>query len=156
MQDVLIDGFTVTAKGGERAPGAGSAGSAREVSRWRHVWRTACLGLYARHVDGLTLRNTKVHAAQTDARTALIADDVTRLELSGFASSNIPEQEPLLLFRNVAGALLYGNLLTSPANVFLSLTGSKCADVALRGNSLRRARKVVSQSGECPEGLRIG
>jgi hypothetical protein len=110
------------------------------------------LGLFMRHVDGLTLRNLKVHAAQLDARPAVIADDVTRLELSGFVSSNIPEQEPILLFRNVAGALLYGNLLSSPANVFLSLTGARSADIALRGNSLHGARKVVSQSADAPQG----
>lgn len=151
VQDVVIDGFTVTAKGGSGRRDLEVPEVAAKYPDGDMFGELPAVGLYTRHVDGLTLRNLKVHAAQPDARPAMIADDVSRLELSGFESSNIPEQEPILLFRNVAGALLYGNLLSSPANVFLSLMGAKSADIALRSNFLRGARQVVSRSADAPK-----
>lgn len=103
-------------------------------------------------MDGLTLRNLKVHSTQPDARPSFIADDVTRLELSGFDSTNIPEQEPIILFRNVMSALLYGNQLSAPVNVFVSVMGANSHGIALRANSLQLARKVVMQSQDAPAG----
>ena len=94
----------------------------------------------------------KVHATQPDPRPSFIADDVTRLELSGFDSTNIPEQEPILLFRNVVSALLYGNRLAAPANLFLSVMGARSDRIALRANSLETARQVVIQSHDAPAG----
>src|SRR5437867_4258136 len=71
------------------------------------------MALYSRPVDRLTLRNLKIHASEPDGRPALILDDVTRLEISGFDSTNAPPHQPVLLFQNVAGALLYGNRFSS-------------------------------------------
>jgi polygalacturonase len=153
VQNVIIDGFTVTAKGGgalrtlddvPEAPGTYPLG--------RMFGELPALALFARHVDGLTVRNFKIHSVQPDARPSFIADDVTRLELSGFDSTNIPEQEPILLFRNVVSALLYGNQLSAPANVFLSVMGVNSNGIALRANLLQSARKVVLQSQDAPEG----
>jgi hypothetical protein len=104
------------------------------------------LGVYSRHVDGLTIRNLKVHSAQPDARPSVVLDDVSRVEFSGFESANIPPGEPQLLFRNVAGALLYGNRLSSPIDAFLSVLGFRSADIALRANDLHMARKVFENS----------
>ncbi|HEY3837808.1 MAG TPA: glycosyl hydrolase family 28-related protein [Bryobacteraceae bacterium] len=146
VQDVLIDGFTVTANGGGGRRELEVPEVPQKYPDGDMFGELPALGLYIKHVDGLTLRNNQVHAAQPDARPALIADDVTRLEISGFHSSNIPEQEPILLFRNVAGALLYGNLLTSPAKTFLGLMGERCSGIALRGNSLPGAQKLVALS----------
>jgi hypothetical protein len=147
VQNVIIDGFTVTARGGgavrtlddvPEVPGKYPLG--------RMFGELPALALFARHVDGLTLRDIKVHATQSDPRPSFIADDVTRLELSGFDSTSIPVQEPFLLFRNVASALLYGNRLSAPANLFLSVMGARSDGIALRANSLQLARKVVIQS----------
>lgn len=152
IQDVLIDGFTLTAKGGGARRDLDVPEVPTKYPDGDMFGPLPALGLYARHVDGLTLRNLKVHASAPDARPAMIADDVTRLQLSGFESSNIPEEEPLLLFRDVSGALLYGNLLTSPAKFFLSVMGAKCTGIALRGNSLDTGHKLVSQSAGVPNG----
>ena len=152
VQDVIIDGFTVTAKGG----GARGTLDVPEVPAkypgGDMFGELPALALFARHVDGLTLRNLKVHSTQPDARPSFIADDVTRLELSGFDSTNIPEQGPILLFRNVVSALLYGNQLSAPVNLFLSVIGANSNGIALRANSLQSARKVVMQSPDAPAG----
>jgi polygalacturonase len=152
VQDVNIDGLTVTAKGG-RTPGTLDVPEVPTKYPESNMFgELPSIGVFARHVDGLTLRNIKVHAMQPDARPSFIADDVTRLELSGFDSTNIPEQGPILLFRNVVSALLYGNQLSAPVNLFLSVIGANSNGIALRANSLQLARKVVVQSQDAPAG----
>jgi hypothetical protein len=89
------------------------------------------------------LRNIKIRSLQPDPRSTIVADDVTRLEISGLDSANTPEQEPVLLFRNVVSALLFGNQLSAPANVYLSVLGAHSKGIALRANSLQLARKIV-------------
>jgi hypothetical protein len=106
-------------------------------------------GLYSRHVDGLTLKNVKLRVAQPDERAALFFDDVRRLELSGF-DSFAPSREAVALFRNVVGALLFGNRLSTPAPVFLSVMGAQTKDIALRGNDLRLAQKIVLKAPDAP------
>ena len=153
IQNVIIDGFTVTAKG------TGALRALDDVPEvpgkyplGRMFGELPALALFARHVDGLTLRNMKVYATQPDPRPSFIADDVTRLELSGFDSTSIPTQEPILLFRNVVSALLCGNRLAAPANLFLSVMGARSDRIALRANSLETARQVVIQSKDAPAG----
>jgi len=80
----------------------------------------------------------------------VVLDDVGRVDISGFDSTNAPAHQPMLLFRNVIGALLNGSRISSPAEVFLSVLGEKSAAIALRGNDLRLARKVVQLSSEVP------
>lgn len=151
VQNVLIDGFTVTANGGGARRDLDVPEVPEKYPDGDMFGELPALGLYIKHVDGLTLRNDRVQATQPDARPALIADDVTRLEISGFTSSNIPEQEPILVFRDVAGALVYGNLLVSPAKIFLGIMGAKSSEIALRGNSLPGAHKMVSVSAGAGE-----
>jgi hypothetical protein len=143
VRDVLIDGLMVTAKG---------AGARRDLEVPEVVTKypestmfgeLPALGLFALHVDGLTLRNIKIRSLQPDPRSTIVADDVTRLEISGLDSANTPEQEPVLLFRNVVSALLFGNQLSAPANVYLSVLGAHSKGIALRANSLQLARKIV-------------
>lgn len=107
-------------------------------------------GLYGRHVDGLSLKNAKFHSAQPDQRPTLVLDDVRRAEISGFDSITAPPREPVMLFRNVVGAFLFGNRLSSPAAVFLSVTGAQSKEIALRGNDLRLAEKIVLQGSDAP------
>jgi hypothetical protein len=152
VQDVMIDGLTVTAKGGGTPGTLDVPEVPAKYPESNMFGELPSIGVFARHVDGLTLRNIKVHAMQPDGRPSFIADDVTRLELSGFESANIPEREPILLFRNVVSALLYGNQLSAPVNLFLSVMGANSKGIALRANSLQSARKAVMQSPDAPAG----
>ncbi|MBV8821005.1 MAG: hypothetical protein JO022_21785, partial [Acidobacteriaceae bacterium] len=152
VQDVIIDGFTLTAKGGGAVKDIDVPEVPAKYPDGDMFGELPALALFTRHVDGLTVRNLKVHSGQPDPRPGLIADDVTRLQITGFESTNIPEQQPLLLFRNVAGALLNGNLLTTPASVYLSVMGSKSSAIALHGNSLEAARKVFVIGEGAPAG----
>jgi polygalacturonase len=150
VQTVSIDGLNVTAAGGVAARDVNVPEKAAEYPDPDMFGELPALAMYARHVDGLTLRNVKVRATEPDGRPAVVLDDVARLEISGFDSTSVPPHQPLLLFRNVAGALLYGNRLSSATGLFLGIQGGKSGDIALRGNDLRFARKLVQESSEVP------
>ena len=152
VQNIVIDGLNVTAAGGIAARDVNVPESPAKYPDPDMFGELPALALYARHVDGLTLRNIKVHAGEPDGRPAIILDDVAALEMSGFDSTNIPPHQPMLLFRNVAGALLYGNRAAPGSDVFLAVHGAKSADIALRANDLRRAQEPVRRSSEVGAG----
>jgi polygalacturonase len=152
VRDVTIDGFTSTNAGGGTSRDLDVPELLDKYPSGDMFGELPALGLFSRHVEGLTLRNVKLRAERPDERPALIFDDVARLELSGFDSSNAPPRQPMVLLRNVAGALLFGNRLSSVAEVFLGVMGSQSKDIALRGNDLRLARQEIGRAPEAPAG----
>jgi len=153
IQNVTIDGLNVTTAGGVAARNINLPEADAKYPDPDLFGELPALALYSRHVDGLTLRNVKVHAAEPDGRPAMVLDDVSRLEISAFDSTNSPPHQPSLLFQNVAGALLYGNRVSSATDVFLSVLGGKSRDITLRGNDLRLAHEPIRQSAEVPAGV---
>lgn len=59
-------------------------------------------GFYARHVDGLKLKNISVKAKNMDYRPACVFDDVAGLNTSGFGIDE-PDSKPQVIFRNIKG-----------------------------------------------------
>jgi hypothetical protein len=152
VRDVTIDGFTSTSVGGSASRDLDVPELLDKYPSGDMFGELPALGLYSRHVEGLTLKTLKIRAERPDERPALVFDDVARLELSGFDSTNIPPRQPLVLFRNVAGALLFGNRLSSVAEVFLGVLGELSKDIALRGNDLRLARQEIKKAPDAPSG----
>lgn len=152
VENVAIEGLAVTTAGGAAARGLDVPEAPTKYPEATMFGDLPALGIYSRHVDGLTLRDIKIHSVQPDPRPALIFDDVSRLELSGFESTNTPAEQPLVLLRNVMGALLYGNRMAAPAAVYLGVQGEKSADIALRANDLQRARHAVQESADVRRG----
>jgi len=152
IENVSIDGLNVTGNGGVAARQLDIPEVPDRYPDPDMFGELPALALYGRHVDGITLRNLKVHAAQPDGRPAVVLVDVGRVDISGFDSTNAPPHQPMLLFRNVTGALLNSSRVSAPTEIFLSVLGEKSAAIALRGNDLRLARKVAQLSAEVPRG----
>ncbi len=152
IQNVTVDGLNVTGVGGVAARDLEVPEAAAKYPDPDLFGELPALALYSRHVDGLVLRNVKVHAAEPDGRPAMVLDDITGLEISAFDSTNAPPHQPMLVFENVAGALLSGNRSSLAADVFLSILGAKSRDIALRGNDLRLARQAVRQAADVSAG----
>ena len=150
VENVTIDGLNVTATGGVAARDLNVPEVSAKYPEADMFGELPALALFGRHVDGLTLKNFKVHSAEPDGRPSVILDDVSRLEISGFESTNVPPHQPVMVVQNVAGALLYGNRVSVPAEFFLKILGLRSANIALRGNDLRLAQQAVQQSSEVP------
>jgi len=99
--------------------------------------------LYARHVEGLALRNFKTRTLKPDERPALVFDDLRDLELSAFSTEPATGALPLLWLHNCGGALIHSSRLARPAELFLRVTGRLSKEISLIGNDLRHARRVV-------------
>ena len=117
IQNVTIEASTSLAPAAPR-PGTSTFRRLPRSIRTLTYLGIARVSLIRQACRGLTLRNVKVHAAEPDGRPAMVLDDVAHLEISAFDSTNVPPHQPMLLFQNVAGALLYGNRLSSAADVF--------------------------------------
>lgn len=152
VQDVTIDGFTVTAAGGGAALSLEVPEVPTKYPDGDMFKQLPAVGLYARHVDGLILRDIKVRMLQPDERPSLIADDVTRLAISGYETANPKLSAPPILFRDVVGALLTGNVVTSPVETFLQVLGSKSGHIALAANELAIAHHEVTKGEDVPSG----
>lgn len=145
IRDVRIQGFNVTATGGalksdaevpelpQRDPDSTMFGSLPSV------------GLYARHIEGLTIDGFHLRSEKPDGRPAIVVDEAARLTITRFASSVETPNGPVILFRNVSGALLSGIQLATEVEVFLGLSGGRTSGIQLDGNDLRRARNVTGR-----------
>ena len=80
VRGVTLSDINITFQGGEQTAGK------REVPEYPEKYPEATMfgllpayGLWARHVEGLTLRNVRLRTERADARPALLFDDVAEL-----------------------------------------------------------------------------
>ncbi len=99
--------------------------------------------LYARHVEGLTLRNFKTRWTSRDLRPALVFDDVRELELHGFRSDTADGPQPVIWLHQTDGALLTACRVHREIPLFLRVTGANAKHVSVIGNDLRLPKKIV-------------
>ena len=131
IRNLTIDGLVVTAVGGGLVRDFEVPELPRKDPDAAMFGELPAFALYGRYVDGLTVKGLQAHAAKPDARPAIMLDDVSRLLLSGFSSTNLPQQQPMLVFRNVAGALLFGNRRSAPASLFFAAFGERSSGISV-------------------------
>lgn len=91
LQNITLENISITYPGGGLAamtnlvPGYG-----KEYAAGKFGDRPAA-GLYARNVDGLTLRNVAFTFASQDGRPALVFSDINGLNIDGFSSQKSTE-----------------------------------------------------------------
>jgi len=84
-------------------------------------------GFYGRHVNGLTLHNIDLRWATTEARPALICDDVRNLQVHGLTAQTMADGAPMVILDNVHDALFWGCRPLTNASAFLRLQGGSRA-----------------------------
>jgi len=94
-------------------------------------------GLYARHIQGLTLEDVRFELREPDARPVVFVSDCAQTRIQSFTASSSPEQSALIVARNCDGLQLSEVTPTPKAVVLLRLEGAKSAGIVLSGNDPR-------------------
>ncbi len=108
-------------------------------------------GFYCRHVKGLKLSSVHTDFEQAEARPALVADDVSQLEIS---SANFAQNAggPAMLLENVRNAMIHGCRAWEEVETYLRVEGQESEGIVLLANDLSQARKPFEVSGDAPAG----
>ncbi len=150
VEDVTLDNIRIQFKGGGTLEDA-----AREIPERPEAYPScrmfgtfSAYGFFVRHAKNVRFRNVELTFAHDDHRPALICDDVTDLEITGFdAQSTTDNARGLVWLRQSKGAWIHGCRLTRPTRTFLRVDGAASTGISLVGNDLRKAGKTV-ESGE--------
>jgi len=148
----LSDVHVSMAGGGEKFAGLEVPEAAERYPEATMFGELPAWALYARHVEGLTLRNFKARRAREDVRPALIIDDGRELELAGLWADPTAGPLPLIWLREAAGALIQGTRLGGETALLLRVSGSGSREITLWGNDARRARQLLDTGPEVPPG----
>jgi hypothetical protein len=146
IRDVMIDGFSVTAEGGAAMSDAEVPEFAKKDPDSTMFGQLPAVGLYGRYVEGLTISGLQIHSRRPDARPAVVLEEAGTLAISGFSSTVGSPAGPIILLRNVAGALLSGIQFSSDMQVFLAVEGERSSAITMEGNDLRRATQPFRRS----------
>ena len=137
-------------------------------------------GLYCRHVKNLVLSNVALQCSDRFVRlplsgrkrndnpywqtpetlpedgaagnpgTAFMAEDVVGLDVASLQTRAGVNDDPVLQFTNVRGALVHGCRAPENTSVYLNVRGHQTECIALEGNEMQRARKAVDRAPEVP------
>ena len=73
-----------------------------------HIFgKLPCYGMFVRHVNGLTVQNTRLSYKYPDVRPAIILDDVDDYHLRGISCQANPETEPYPVWDKQSGRVDY-------------------------------------------------
>ena len=148
---ISLSNINITMKGGERQTrGLDVPENAEKYPEAKMFGPLPSYGLFARHVEGLILRNIRLRWEEQDVRPAMIFDDVKNLALDGFESGTVSGGSPVVWFHNVARALMGGCRAAEGTDRFLRVTGTETRNIRLTANDLTGARHTVEIAREVP------
>ena len=101
-------------------------------------------GLYARHMDGLILRNIVLQTVAADGRPAVICDDVSHLELAGITVRGHAGTEIPFRLHNVQQAFIHGCQASGNDEAFVRVEGESSDSIHIAGDNLHTAQTIAS------------
>jgi hypothetical protein len=102
-------------------------------------------GIYARHVNGLSVQNLQVRLAAPDNRPVLLCDDVSGIVLQGLQLKGMSAAQTGVHLLQCRDALVGGCLVTEKIKHFMLVEGKHTANISLQGNNLSLAEKPVKE-----------
>lgn len=97
-----------------------------------------CHGIYARHVDGLTVQGMQVRPAKPDARPAIVCDDVSDLTLADLKLQGQAVPASMIRLQNVRDGFVYNCRVTGTCPTFVN--GEDSTNVHVSDNNFHRAK----------------
>jgi hypothetical protein len=125
----------VHTEGWRRAPGLNVPQRTAVYPRVDMYGILPAYGLYVRHARDVVLRDVELTVEDADARPALVADDVTGLELSGLAGHRSTDDEAILWLNDVRGGRI-----AADAGMVMRITGTRTDRVVLVGDHTGRVQ----------------
>lgn len=113
--------------------------------------RLPAYGLYARHVQGLTLQNVTINSQTHDPRPVLVCDEVKRLSVQNVTGTPSDPSQPFIDLRNTQIARIQGNRAPAGTGVFVKVSGANSHDVQMKGNDLSQSKSPVMRTPEVPQ-----
>jgi polygalacturonase len=150
VRRVSLDNINISMKGGERA--AGSLEVPELADHYPEAWMFGVLpayGLYARHVEELTLRNVRTRWEAEDARPAMVFDDAREVQLDAFQTDTVAGDAPVIRLHNAAAAFIGGVRVPAAAKLLVQVTGSETREIKV-GDGFLRGVKAVAAGSEVP------
>jgi len=105
-------------------------------------------GFYCRHVKGLRMTGIEFTSSPSEARPALICDDVKGFTLDGLRSSSLSGSQPMIKLRQTQEAFLRGCAAPPDTKTFLAVEGRQSSQIVLLGNNLTAAEEVLRTGDE--------
>jgi polygalacturonase len=99
-------------------------------------------GLFCRHAEDLSLCEVDLSTETRDERPALVADDVSGLDMTGFRAQPPSGDLPVVYLTNARRALIHGTRALTGTGTFLRLDGEKTERVHALGNDFSDARRA--------------
>jgi hypothetical protein len=132
VRRVSLDNINISMKGGEKS--IPSLDVPELPEKYPEAWMFGILpayGFYARHVEGLTMRNVRVRWEDADARPAMVFDDVRELHLDAFQTDTVSGDAELIRLHNANGAFLRGARAPSGAQLLVKVTGEQSREIKI-------------------------
>ena len=134
VERLTVENVRISAAGGEDAGDLDVPERAASYPKVSMYGTLPAFGLYLRHASDVLVRNVDLAVEARDHRPALVADDVTGLQLTGLTGGSGKGDGPLVWLNDVRNGLVQGNLAPE-GGVFLRVSGGNTRSVALVGNA---------------------
>ncbi len=134
VRQVSLDNISISMKGGEKA--AKGLDVPELADHYPEAWMFGTLpayGFYARHAEGLTLRNVRVRWEGEDARPAMVFDDVRGVTVEGLEA--VAAAGTVIRMHNVVDGYVGGGRMVGR---LVELTGEGSRDVRVADGVMRR------------------
>ena len=113
-------------------------------------------GLFCRHTEDLTLSEVHLSTEILDERPALVANDVSDLDLTDFRGQPPSGDRPVVYLNNTRRVLIQGARALTGTGTFLRLAGEKTETVRALGNDFSEARPAFVLNDEVSKDALIG
>ncbi len=114
----------------------------------RMFGRLPAFGIYVRHARGVRLRDVELVAEQSDARPAVVCDDVENLVIAGLGANAPFSSQAMIVLRDVRHAFVQGCQAPRGSKYFLAAEGARCDAITLAANDLSGAAQAVKASAD--------
>lgn len=101
-------------------------------------------GLWARHVNGLKLKNVSFTLENDDLRPAFIIEDGKNIEITGGKFESAIDAESVIRLENVQGVIVSKVIVNGNAESFVRIEGAESNDIRVRNNQHRGIKRQLN------------